>query len=107
MEEITKTVTKTTRTIAHGAAEATDFVAGTIQATEHEIDATLKPLRTGLSHRFPSIYVLLVTLGVTATVLGIEQLLMRYQLLSNYPWLILALGVGLLVFTGTLYKKLG
>jgi hypothetical protein len=82
-----------------------------VETTTHEltrtVDGYVVPVRKTIFKRFPVAFALLVTLGVSATVLGIEQVLLRYELLANHPELILFFGITILVFTGTLYKKLG
>lgn len=76
------------------------------EATEEVVETQLRPVRENVLKRFPILFALLVTLGVTATLFGMEQVLMQFALLERYPWLILGLGLGILVLTGTLYKKL-
>lgn len=63
-------------------------------------------VRKTILHRFPILFGLLVTVGVTAVLLGIEQLILKYHILSGHPELILFIGVSILAFTGKLYKKL-
>lgn len=77
------------------------------QQAASEVDSYIAPVRQSVFKRFPVIFTLLVTFGVAATFYGFEMILARYQLLQQYPWLILSLGIGTLVATGTLYKKLG
>ena len=69
-------------------------------------ESTLAPVRTTILKRFPTIFALLVTFGITATFLGIERVILKYQIFEESPWLILTLGILTLVFTGRLYKKL-
>lgn len=80
------------------------------QVTEKTVGAVggyVAPVRKTLIHRFPITFLILVTVGVTATFLGVEQLLLKYSLFQNKPELILLLGVSILTFTGTIHKKLG
>ncbi len=77
-----------------------------LSSTSKEIEQTIKPVRQDLSKRYPFIYLFLTTVGVTAVFLGIEQILLRFAWLSEFPWLILGGGIAILAFTGTLYKKL-
>ncbi len=74
---------------------------------ENKIGVYIDPVRKSFIRRFPIVFSLLVTSGVTATFLGIERLILKYDLFDKSPELILLLGIGILVFTGTLYKKLG
>jgi hypothetical protein len=76
-------------------------------AAEREIERTVAPLRKTVAQRFPTLFLLLVTFGFTATTVGIEHFLIKYQLLAHNPEAIFLIGIGILIFTGTLYKKLG
>ncbi len=71
------------------------------------VDGYVTPVRKTIFRRFPVLFSLLVTFGVSATVLGLEQILLQYKILEESPMLILLIGMSILVFTGTLYKKLG
>lgn len=75
-------------------------------STVKKVDAYVVPVRKTILHRFPTIFGLLVTVGVVAVLLGIEQIILKYQILVGHPELILLIGVSILAFTGKLYKKL-
>jgi hypothetical protein len=64
------------------------------------------PIRKKVSQRYPVLFLLLATSGVIATSLGLEQVLLQYSIFAQNPLLLLSLGVLILIFTGTLYKKL-
>jgi len=100
-----KTVHKTT--VTESVTQVADELGSVVAKAEKVIDTTIAPVRKSFSRRFPSIFLLIVTFGVTATFFGIEQVLIQYNLLNEYPWLILGIGIGTLIGTGTLYKKLG
>lgn len=57
--------------------------------------------------RFPLLFTLLGTFGVVATMYGFNGILENIPLLVNNPYISLVVGLVILVFTGTLYKKLG
>ncbi len=57
--------------------------------------------------RFPLIFILLGTFGVVATYYGLQHLLEKIPTIANNPIIALLFGLGILLFTGTLYKKLG
>jgi len=78
----------------------------TVVDTARKIDKALEPGRAGFARRYPTVFSLLVTFGVAATFLGFEQLLLSFGFLERYPFVIFMLGIGILVLTGTLYKKL-
>ena len=57
--------------------------------------------------RFPLLFTLLGTFGIVATFYGFERLIDKVSWLANNPVILLAVGIGTLVATGQLYKKLG
>lgn len=75
--------------------------------TQKLVDDAASPLRKHVFRRFPTLFLLLVTLGVVATFLGLEQMLLKYTFFANHPWLLFITGLLILALTGTLYKKLG
>ena len=83
-----------------------DTVDDTVVATTKRLDVLVEPARTSFARRYPTIFSFIATAGVAMTFLGIEQLLLTSSLLERYPVLILALGIGLLFVTGSLYTKL-
>jgi hypothetical protein len=82
-----------------------------IEHKDKDIQAeTLRMLikqRDGVFKRFPMIFTLLGTFGLVATYYGFQQLIKKVPLLANDPYITLAVGLIILLFTGTLYKKLG
>ncbi len=107
MKQITdslKTVTTSAVGVTEGAIDTADAV---VSSTYTEFERTIAPVRKKFSQRYPFLFFSAVVVGVTSTLLGIEQILLRYRLLQDYPWVILGLGLSLLLITGTLYKKLG
>ncbi len=56
---------------------------------------------------FPLVFTLLGTFGLVSTLYGIQHLFDRIPVLANNPILSLGVGILILLFTGTLYKKLG
>jgi hypothetical protein len=86
------------------ALQVIDDVVGT---TTGHLGQAIEPMRRGLIKRFPITTALLVTLGITATILGLEQILDGIPYLHDRPWLLFIGGMTLLAVTGSLYKKLG
>ncbi|HMO78338.1 MAG TPA: hypothetical protein PKA42_01785 [Candidatus Paceibacterota bacterium] len=74
---------------------------------ESSLNNYVVPVRQSILKRFPVLFAFLVSFGATATFLGLERLIIRYQFLNNSPELILLLGITILFLTGKLYKKLG
>lgn len=56
--------------------------------------------------RFPLLFTLLGTFGLVATLYGFERLIDQVDLFAENPLILLTTGILLLIFTGTLYKKL-
>ncbi len=85
------------------------FVVVETTATEFTktVDGYVTPVRKTIFRRFPVLFSLLATFGVCSTFLGMEQLILRSAFLESNPEYVLCIGVSILVFTGTLYKKLG
>ena len=79
----------------------------TVSNVIHQTDELVDPVRQSAFRKFPTLFILLVTFGVSATVYGFELMLSQWGLFANKPWLILSVGVLVLVVTGTLYRKLG
>ncbi len=79
----------------------------TVMSAAQKTDALILPVRESLFKRFPTVSLLLVTFGVSATVYGIERLIADIPWLNERPLLIILMGVLVLVVTGRLYKKLG
>lgn len=78
-----------------------------LEETVAKTDKLIAPVRESLFRRFPTISLLTVTFGVSATVYGIERLIADITWLNDRPFLILIIGISILTVMGRLYKKLG
>ena len=87
--------------------DTTGALSQAVDRTEAKLESMVEPVRKNVLQRFPVLFLLLVTLGFTATITGMEQLLLQVELLRSNPIIVLIIGIALLVLTGTLYKKLG
>jgi hypothetical protein len=56
--------------------------------------------------RFPLVFTLLAAFGAVITFNGIHGLIQQVEWLNNNPLITFAVGLLILLFTGTLYKKL-
>lgn len=63
--------------------------------------------RDSVFKRFPIIFTLLGTFGLVATFYGFQHIISSVPFLANNPYITLAVGLLVLLLTGTLYKKLG
>ena len=93
--------------------EKINVVVDTISKTSDEVvgavgkvDKVVDPYRKSVFDRFPALFVLMVSFGVTTTFLGFERVLVSFTWINERPFIILAIGVTTLVLTGTLYKRL-
>ncbi len=89
------------------ATEAVDGVSEVVAKTESKVEEVVAPVRKHVIKRFPVLFLLMVTFGLTATITGMEQILLKFELLQNHPSVVLVIGLATLILTGTLYKKLG
>jgi hypothetical protein len=107
-KDTTTVVTKDRRSsVENIAAAILDEVQGVVEATEQHIELAVAPVRKNILKRFPILFILAVTFGITATMTGMEQILIQHDLLADHPGVITFIGVGILILTGTVYKKLG
>ena len=81
-------------------------VVGVVNKTTSGVDSYVAPVRNSVLQRFPIVFSLLVTFGVTTTFLGFEKIIESIPFLNDHPVVVLILGMSILAFTGTLYKKL-
>ena len=89
-----------------GTADFVTQVTTVVSNTTNGVDTYIAPVRSGILKRFPVLFSLLVPVGASTTFLGFEKLISHVTFLENNPLLLLILGMGILAFTGTLYKKL-
>lgn len=78
-----------------------------VKSVEKNVEMLASPARKTLLIRFPILFAVLVTIGVSMTLLGLEQVLLSVPFLYDHPLVMFLIGVGILVLTGKLYKKLG
>jgi hydrogenase maturation factor len=109
VSSVTNAVTATTEantTTMSASANLVSHVTTMVDKTTAGVDAYIQPVRSSILNRFPVMFSLLTTFGVSTTFYGFEKMVDGIPLLSNHPFLMLILGMGMLAFTGTLYKKL-
>lgn len=75
--------------------------------TEKAVVTKIAEKKQNVLDRFPLLFTLLGTFGLVATFYGFEHLIDKVDLFSDNPFILLGVGVVTLIFTGTLYKKLG
>ena len=77
-----------------------------IELEEH-VAHRLAESRNNAVQRFPLLFTILTTFGIVATFYGFEHMIDQIEWLSNNPMTLLGVGLGTLLLTGALYKKLG
>lgn len=77
-----------------------------VEIEEHVVHRLAESRNTAVA-KFPLLFTLLTAFGVVATFYGFEHLIDQSKLLSENPIILLCVGVGSLILTGALYKKLG
>jgi hypothetical protein len=78
----------------------------TFKHVTHDVDELAKPIRENGLKRFPVVFALLSTFGLVSILYGFESIINGIPFLHDNPLVMLFVGVGILVLTGTLYKKL-
>jgi hypothetical protein len=96
-----------TSELTKAAEEVLDDAQLVVGVAEEQIEQVVAPVRKSILKRFPVLFLLAVTFGVTATITGMEQMLVQSAWFSERPEVMFGFGIGVLVLTGTLYKKLG
>ena len=63
-------------------------------------------IRNSAFSKYPLVFVLLSSFGLVATFYGFEKVIDNIEYFSDKPIMILITGIVVLIFTGSLYKKL-
>ncbi len=77
-----------------------------LERTMREMNDFMHRRQRTVFGRFPLLFSLLATFGVAMVLYGIEHTLDKTPLFHDYPALSFFAGILILVFTGTLYKRL-
>lgn len=81
-------------------------VESVVEEVQIGVEKELQPIRKTILKRYPTLFLLAVTFGVSLVFYSIEVLLRNNQFVQDHPWLALGIGLMILVVTGTLYRKL-
>jgi hypothetical protein len=76
-----------------------------IKKSAEMVSGAIKYGRESTFKRFPVLFTLLSAFGLVATFYGFEKVIDSFGFSTN-PWAVLVLGLVVLIFTGSLYKKL-
>jgi len=71
-----------------------------------QVDRVISEKRQAAFQRFPLLFTLLGAFGFVATFYGFERVMDQIGLSEN-PIILLGIGIAILIFTGTLYRRLG
>jgi uncharacterized integral membrane protein len=105
---VTETVEEviTTTTTETAPRDLVSHVTTIMDKTTAGVDSYIAPVRSSILKRFPVLFSLLTAFGVSTMFYGFEKVVDEIPVLNTHPFLMLILGMGILAFTGTLYKKL-
>jgi len=78
----------------------------TAEVLAKEINTRIEEHGRGVFERYPLTFALLATFGVTAIGAGFKGIIEDIPTLYNNPFVLLALGIVVLLATGSLYKRL-
>jgi hypothetical protein len=93
-------------TVTTAGGQVFDVVEGTVTRVGSSLDTYVAPVRETFIKKYPTLFGMMVTVGLIATFLGLEQMLLKFSILNDYPVLLLLFGIGLLALTGRFYKKM-
>lgn len=77
-----------------------------IEDLSNKINKLMAPRAKTVFRRYPIAFGLLILLGFTALNEGLKGLIRGIGLLEISPWYLIAIGLVILIITGTVYKKL-
>ncbi|MDA8611350.1 hypothetical protein N9L18_00600 [Candidatus Pacebacteria bacterium] len=77
-----------------------------LESMGHSFSGRLRSARDSAFTKFPLIFVLLSSFGLVATFYGFEKVIDQIPYFIENPQAILITGIGTLILTGALYKKL-
>ena len=60
----------------------------------------------GVFNKYPVTFSFLVLFGVMSVLHGFDEIIFKIPLLNNHPIFVFLIGLLILIFTGTLYKRL-
>jgi len=97
---------RSSQKIIDASLDIVESVHGVISEVEHEMEQRIAPVRKNLIERFPALFLLTVTMGLSLVIYSMELIFSQWAWVVNYPWIALGIGLSILLATGTLYKKL-
>jgi len=99
-------VNKSDKSIVEVPLEAVAAVESLLDEVKNDVEKQIAPVRKSILKRFPTLFLLAVTFGFSLVIYSIEVILAKSGFVFDHPWISLGIGVGILVITGTLYRKL-
>ena len=97
---------ETSKKIIDASLDIVDSVHDVISEVEHEMEERIAPVRKNALERWPALFLLVVTMGLSLVIYSMELIFAQWDWVVNYPWMALGIGISILLATGTLYKKL-
>jgi len=77
-----------------------------LERSAREMDEYMRARHRTVFGRYPLLFSLLGSFGVAAIIYGFEELLDQVPLFHDVPVIPLVIGIGILIVTGSLYKRI-
>jgi hypothetical protein len=77
-----------------------------VKKADHGVIDKFSKSKKNAFTRYPLLFALLAAFGLVITNDGIQGVISKVDWLNNNPYITLIIGLVILLFTGTLYKKL-
>ncbi|MDO8471156.1 MAG: hypothetical protein Q7S49_00905 [bacterium] len=77
-----------------------------VEILTEEVNKMLGQMGKSVFRRYPLTFAILILFGVIAVSEGMKGILKSMGILDSNPWYLFLIGLVLLTFTGSLYKKL-
>ena len=77
-----------------------------VEILTEEVNQMLGQMGKSVFRRYPLTFAILILFGVIAVSEGVKGILKSMGILDSNPWYLFLIGLVLLTFTGSLYKKL-
>lgn len=77
-----------------------------IEHTAMRVDNFMKNKTRGVFNKYPITFSFLVLFGVMSVLHGFDEIIFKIPLLNKNPILVFIAGLVILIFTGSLYKRL-
>jgi hypothetical protein len=77
-----------------------------VEQTTMRVNDFMEKKTQGVFSKYPTTFSFLVLFGVMSVLHGFDEIIFKIPLLSNHPIVVFIFGLFILIFTGSLYKRL-